>query len=237
MGVDASFHIYLLIGQSNMAGRGDPEPEDLVPHPRVLSLGPEGSWVPAVEPLHWDKPTAGVGPGLAFGRAIAERYPVARIGLIPSAAGGSPIRVWREGGHWEQTTNGHPYDDALVRARRAMQDGVLKGILWHQGESDSNSEGVPTYEARLLNLIGRLRVALGQPDLPFAAGTLGDFNVARNPQGAEINSVLRRLPTRIARAACVEAAGLGHKDDDTHFDSAGARELGRRYARAMMALL
>jgi hypothetical protein len=71
-----------------MAGRGKVEKEDLTPHPRVFMLGKDQSWAPAVEPLHWDKAAAGVGPGLAFGKAMADADPKIRIGLVPCAAGG-----------------------------------------------------------------------------------------------------------------------------------------------------
>ena len=85
------FHLFLLAGQSNMAGRGAIEAEDQVPHPRVLALNAAGEWVPAVAPLHWDKSVAGVGLGRSFGIALAEAEPDITIGLIPAACGGSPI--------------------------------------------------------------------------------------------------------------------------------------------------
>ena len=60
-----NFHLYLLVGQSNMAGRGEIQQEDNTPHPRVLMLSKENRWQPAVEPLHFDKPDiVGTGPGL-----------------------------------------------------------------------------------------------------------------------------------------------------------------------------
>ena len=93
----APMRLYLLIGQSNMAGRGRVVAEDKTPHPRVFVLDKADEWAPAVDPLHFDKPFAGVGPGLAFGKAMAEADPEARIGLVPCAAGGSPISVWRAG--------------------------------------------------------------------------------------------------------------------------------------------
>jgi hypothetical protein len=130
------FHLYLLIGQSNMAGRGKVEKEDRTPHPRVLALNKQDEWVPAVDPLHFDKRSAGVGPGLAFGKALADADKGVTIGLIPCAAGGSPITVWKKGGYWKQTSS-KPYDEALRRTALAQKRGVLKGILWHQGESDS----------------------------------------------------------------------------------------------------
>jgi hypothetical protein len=235
MGRGENFYLYLLIGQSNMAGRGEVGPEDREVHPRVLTLDRANVWVPAADPIHFDKPIVGVGPGLTFGKVMAERDPAIRVGLIPCAAGGSPIVVWRPGGYWEQTDS-RPYDDAVKRARVGMRDGVLKGILWHQGESDADGSGedAPLYEGRLVALIGALRADLGLPDLPFVVGTLGDFFAAGRPAAEIVNSALRGIPRRVAHTACVDAQGLGHKGDELHFGAEAARELGRRYAEAMI---
>src|SRR4051794_5233593 len=107
---DPKFHLYLLVGQSNMAGRGKVEKEDQTPHARVLVLNKDDAWVPAADPLHFDKRSAGVGPGLTFGKVLAEADPGVTIGLIPCAAGGSPITVWEKGAAWAQT-NSKPYDE------------------------------------------------------------------------------------------------------------------------------
>jgi hypothetical protein len=230
-----SLHLYLLIGQSNMAGRGVVGQEDTTPHPRVYSLDRAGLWVPAVDPIHYDKRIAGVGPGLSFGKAMAARDPEIRIGLMPCAAGGSPIRVWQSGGYWEQTAS-WPYDDAVRRTRTGMQQGVLKGILWHQGESDSNEQDAPLYANRLSALIAALRADLDAVDVPFVVATLGDFFAARNPWARMINDALRQLPFQIHACGCVTSEGLAHKGDDLHFGTAAARELGRRYAEAMTRL-
>jgi mannose-6-phosphate isomerase-like protein (cupin superfamily) len=235
MSPDPHFHIYLLLGQSNMAGRGRIEAQDQETHPRVLALDQENEWVFAADPLHYDKPIAAVGPGLTFGKTMAEHDPGVRIGLVPCAAGGSPITSWEPGGYWEQTRS-HPYDDMLARARVAAEVGVLAGALWHQGESDSNEADAPLYEQRLVGLIQRLRADLGASELPFVCATLGEFVVLRNPWAGEVNAVLRRIAELSSHTACVEARGLGHKGDKTHFHAQAARELGRRYARAMIAL-
>jgi hypothetical protein len=232
---DTLFHIYALLGQSNMAGRGRVGAVDVEVHPRVYALDRERQWVPAADPIHFDKPIAGVGPGLTFGKAMADRDLAIRIGLVPCAAGGSPIAVWQPGGYWEQTKS-HPYDDTLARIRLAQQSGVLKGFLWHQGESNSNEHDVPAYLDRLKALIEALRAVLGAPQAPFVVGTLGDFFVSRNAWGAAINRALAQLPTEIAHSACVESAGLDHNGDELHFSAASARELGRRYAQAMLRL-
>ena len=69
------FHLYLLVGQSNMAGRGKVEAQDKKEHPRLLSLTKQNKWAPAVDPLHFDKPFAGTGLGRTFGIRIAENNP------------------------------------------------------------------------------------------------------------------------------------------------------------------
>jgi hypothetical protein len=229
---DKDFHLYLLIGQSNMAGRGEVGSQDKEVHPRVFTLDREREWVPAADPVHFDKPIAGVGPGLTFGKTMADRDPSVRIGLIPCAAGGSPITVWKHGGYWEQTKS-KPYDDAIERAKIAMKHGVLKGILWHQGESDSNENDAQLYEDRLVALVNTLRTDLGIPEAPFIAATLGDFVVENRPEARIINSALRQIPQRVKHTACVDSTGLEHKGDNVHFSAEAARELGRRYAEAM----
>ncbi len=225
-------HLYLLVGQSNMAGRGTVEESDRTPHQRIWMLNKENQWVPAISPMHFDKPVAGVGPGLEFARVMAEADTSIIIGLIPAAAGGSPIDSWQPGGYHDQTKS-HPYDDAIRRAKAALSAGILKGILWHQGESDSKPELVGSYTQKLETLIKRFRKELSARNVPFVVGTLGDFYVANNPDGKNINEQLRNLPKKVKRTACVEAAGLTDKGDKTHFDTPSARELGRRYAEAM----
>lgn len=233
MNVDPLFHLYLLVGQSNMAGRGQVESLDVQVHPRVWALDRVGRWCLAADPIHFDKPMAGVGPGLTFGKTMAERCHDVRVGLIPCAAGGSPITIWKPGGFWEQT-HGRPYDDAIARTCMALREGVLKGILWHQGESDCNEIDAPRYQERLIALIEMLRKDLDAEDVPFVCATLGDFVSPDQPWPRQINDALRGMPEWVERAACVDAAGLGHKGDEMHFDAQAARELGRRYALAMV---
>jgi len=232
---DGEFHLYALIGQSNMAGRGAVGPEDAEIHPRVLCLDRSGKWVPAADPLHFDKPIAGVGPGLTFGKMMAASNPGIRIGLIPCAAGGSPIRTWQPGGYWEQTKS-HPYDDTLARCRIAQHEGVLKGFLWHQGESNSNEQDAPHYLDQLKGLVSRLRTSLQAPQAAFVVATLADFYAVRNPWAATVNDALEQLALEVENTACVSVAGLVHGGDELHFDAASARELGRRYAAAMSRL-
>lgn len=231
-----NLHLYVLAGQSNMAGRGTVETVDKTPHPRVWMLNQNGQWVPATEPLHFDKPgVVGVGPGLAFGKLMAERDTTAFIGLIPTAVGGSAMDAWQPGGYHEQTKS-YPYDEAIRRVQLAQKTGTLHGILWHQGESDSQPDRVATYAPKLTQLIQRFRQTFNTPTVPVVVGTLGDFYVAKTPLAARINLTLRTLSSQASRVACVDASGLTDKGDKTHFDAPSARELGRRYAGAMQTL-
>ncbi len=230
-----SFHLYLLIGQSNMAGRGKVEDADKVPNPRVLTLTKENTWAPAVDPIHFDKPVAGVGLGTSFGRTmLAAAEPGVTIGLIPCAVGGTPLERWQKGRDL--------YEQALVRARVALKDGTLKGILWHQGESDSGDEAKSrSYAERLAAMVNDWRRDLGVPDAPFVAGKLGEFLVETSKDGKPVywklvNEQIASLPKLVKHAAVVDATGLKHKGDSVHFDSASLREFGSRYAAAMLIL-
>jgi len=229
-------HLFLLAGQSNMAGRGVVEAEDRVANPRVLALDRAGQWVPAVDPIHFDKPIAGVGPGRSFGLAIAQANPGVRIGLVPAAVGGSPISSWEPGALYAETGT-HPYDDAIARARLAMRDGHLEAILWHQGESDANAQAAPEYARKLSALVQRFRSDLGDPNLPVLVGQLGQFEGKPwDGPHQQVDAAHRELPSRLANVGFVSAAGLAHKGDTLHFSAAAARTLGRRYAEEYLRI-
>lgn len=229
----AKFHLYLMMGQSNMSGRGVVEAEDRTPHPRVLMLTTNAMWQPAIEPVTHDRPKLlGVGPGLAFGKAMAEKSRSATIGLVPCSLGGTPLERWQKGGDL--------YSNAVYRAQLVMKQGTLKGVIWHQGESDSKPGLAETYGARLEQMIRDLRTDLGVKKLPFVAGQLGVFLNTRKtnnvPEAKIVDAAIAALPARLSHTAFVSSEGLTHKGDQLHFDSASERELGRRFARAMQEL-
>jgi hypothetical protein len=227
---DTNFHLYLLIGQSNMAGRGLPDAESKKQDAQIIMLDSSNHWVPAIDPVHFDKPAiAGVGPAINFAKEMLGNNKHIKIGLVPCAVGGSPISVWVPGAFY--APGFHPYDDAMKRVELAMQQGVLKGILWHQGESDNDSLHAPIYLEKLKALINRLRTELHQPNLPFVAGEIGYFI-----KDDFINSVINRLPQLVPNTAVVSAKGLTDKGDHLHFDTPSARELGKRYSEAMKKL-
>jgi hypothetical protein len=230
------FHLFLLAGQSNMAGRGDVEASDRVPLDGVLALDAQGRWVPALDPLHWDKPGAGVGLGRSFAVEYLRAHPGVTVGLIPAACGGSPISAWQPGQYFDQT-NSHPYDDALARSRLALKSGTLRGILWHQGESDRSPELAERYESALADLIARFRRELGVPSVPFVLGQLGQFAGAPwDDGGRRVDLAQRNVAAKVPVTSFVLADGLTSKPDNLHFDARSLREFGKRYAAAFAEL-
>ncbi|MEP6662480.1 MAG: sialate O-acetylesterase [Verrucomicrobiota bacterium] len=227
--------IYLMMGQSNMAGRGVPEAEDKTPHPRVLVFTQSNQWETAVEPLTLGEPkkTPGVGPGLAFAKAMADAHREFTIGLVPCAVGGTPLRRWVKGGDL--------YENAVKRAQAAAAYGTIAGIIWHQGESDSTkATNANTYGERLTKMISDIRKELKQPNLPFVVGQIGEFGYDRleNPKefARPLNETLAKLPETVPFTGCALSHGLTSKADFVHFDAKSQRELGQRYAVEMLKL-
>lgn len=224
--VDPNFHLYMLAGQSNMAGRGETDSLSTPNNIRILMLNEEDEWSIARDPLHFDKPkVAGVGPGLAFGQKMLtyEKDKNVRIGLIPCAVGGTSIDQWQDS----------LYDESVERLRIALQYGVIKGIIWHQGESDSSEEKSEVYINKLQKLIARYRDETGNDDLPFVAGELGYYK----ENYKLINNELKKLTDIVPLSAVATSEGLKHKGDGTHLDSESARKLGERMAMEMYKLL
>lgn len=229
----SDLHLYLLMGQSNMAGRGVVEQPDKQAHPRVLKFSKDKHWLPATDPIHFDKSQAGVGLGKTFGEVLAEANPQVTIGLIPCAFGGTPIARWKKGADL--------YENAVDRAKAAMKDGTLKGVLWHQGETDSGNKDIAShYGATLTQLVTDLRSDLGAGDVPFVAGKLGEFlNRGKGDKPSYwpvINEQLDGLPEMLKNSAVASSQDLKHKGDVLHFDSPSFREFGKRYAAQMLKL-
>lgn len=230
------FHLYVLAGQSNMAGRGIVENQEGQHSARILVLDKNGLWKIAKDPIHFDKPEAGVGPGLAFAKEmLATEDSDIIIGLIPTACGGSPIDVWKEGGYWKQTKS-YPYDDAISRMKAAMQIGELKGVLWHQGESDANEKLAYSYQAKLVTLIEHFRSASGMPNLPFVVGELYEFNSLKNKQKDYkkiINKELHAINTMLDNYEVVCVKSPKDIGDKIHFDAKSQMKIGKQYAKAI----
>ncbi len=235
--------LFLLIGQSNMKGRGF-MPEKAKNDPRIIMMHlPSDGWFNARHPLHLtgDAKTfkghdnAGVGSGLMFAEKIAEASEGSRIGLIPAARGGTKIAQWSE--------KSALYTNAIRKVKLALEQGPagktkLRGVLWLQGEGDSNEEKIPLYADALSDLVDRLRADLADPTLPFIAATIGELvEKANSGHKRKINEILLDLPNQKPHTACVDARDVkGHIGDGTHYDTTAMEEIGRRFAKQLLEL-
>jgi len=253
---DENFYVFLCFGQSNMEGfPGIPESEKVLPDSRFQVLAavdfPElnrtrGQWYPAVPPL--SRPNAGMSPADYFGRAMAERLPNhVRVGVVNVAVGGCHIELFDANGvadyvakapEWMKPAlaayDGNPYQRLLETARLAQRDGVIKGILLHQGESNTGDQSWPTkvktvYERLLADL------GLSADDVPLLAG--GVVPADQKGKCASMNAIIADLPRTIPTAHFIASDGCEAVSDDLHFSPAGYRKLGERYAHTMLTLL
>lgn len=220
--------LYLLVGQSNMAGRGVLTDSNRVNADRVFKLDAKGEWQRAEEPIHFDKKSAGAGLAASFARTMADKNKDVKIGLIPCAVGGTRIDRWVEGGDL--------WLNAVKRAKIALKSGKLKGVLWHQGESDATLERAPKWGAKFESMIKSFRREFGE--VPFIAGELGGYlETYKSKNGnkvlwREINSQLHGWKGKIKDYRVVPANGLTPNRDNLHFNTESLRIFGLRYAEA-----
>lgn len=225
--------VFLLIGQSNMAGRGLVSDADRTPIPGVFAFSKEKTWIPAVDPIHFDRPDrTGVGLARSFATTLLNMKAATSVGLIPAAYGGSALHEWVPG-------SAH-YVNAVERTKAALAASPgarLRGILWHQGEADANDEErAITYRLRFAKMITALRKDLGAENVPVIVGQLGEFVQAKDySQLHRLNAELATLPLHVPLAGFVSSQGLKDKGDQLHFDSPSLKEFGRRYALAWLS--
>ena len=231
-------NIFLLVGQSNMAGRGALSGSVPVSAERIVVFDAEGKASPAKEPLHHDnKKTAGAGLAMSFARAYADEHPGVTVALMPCAVGGSSIGSWKPG-------SGKNYL-AMAKAVEAVRGkGDFVGILWHQGESDSGSKkAASAYAGKLKALIEALRRDVA--DVPVVIGELGrylDTCVTKPKDGSapkprfpfwkDVNRATHEVAGGFDRCRCVSSEGLEPKGDRLHFNTPSLRTLGLRYYEA-----
>lgn len=225
------FYIFLLAGQSNMAGRGLVQPADTVSSSRVLMLNKNNEWVYAKEPFHYYEPgRTGLDCGLSFGKELSHLYGKnITIGLVPCAIGGSSIEQWLGDSNYRGVKL---YSNFLQKAQAASQTGIIKGLLWHQGESNAGARSYKNYKENLQVFFERVRKDLNQPDLPVYAGQLGSYlSKIANPNAEAVNNDLQRLSISYKNFHVIYTGDLTCKSDTIHFDSRSQREMGKRFAK------
>ena len=235
-----NFHVFLLMGQSNMSGGVNIAAGDAQPVPHVLKMrhakkGDEPKWAPGAHPLHPRRPNKKKrhGLGISFARTYLADKPGVVVGLIPMAWGGKGIAQLDKGSEI--------YSDAIRHAKAAMQAGTLKGVLWHQGESDTVTQAkTDVYEKKLHRLIEDVRKDLGDATLPFIVGNLAEFYGTGKDHNApdrvarisKIKGILRSLPEKVPHTGFVESTGCSPAARaKVHFDRKSCVLLGKRYAK------
>ena len=206
----------LLLGQSNMAGRGDLADVEVIDDDRIYMIRND-SWTKMVEPIHDDKSAAGIGLAASFAKGFVDAFDC-EVGLIPGAYGGTSLGDW--------AVNGTYYNRALEMAKAAQQDSEICAILWHQGESNQNSSS--NYATKLKTILDAFisDLELDEDKLVIVSGELGEF---RSEARLNINNALQELKTMYARYGVATAEGLKSKSDGTHFNSESLRVFGYRY--------
>ncbi len=255
---DPNFHIYLCFGQSNMEGPAAISPQDKEVNGRLKLLSavdcPElgretGKWYDAVPPLC--RCNTRLSPADYFGRTMTEKLPDGiTIGLVHVAVAGSKIEIFDKQKYksyldssatekpWmirmANDYGGNPYQRLVDMARIAQKDGVIKGILLHQGESNTGDELWPHKVKKIYDdLLADLNMTPNS--VPLLAGEL----VGEDQGGkcASMNQIIAKLPQTMVRASVVSSAGLEAVPDKLHFSAEGIREFGKRYAEKMLEVL
>ena len=219
---------FLMLGQSNMAGRGFLHEVALIYNEKIKMLR-NGQWQMMTEPINYDRPVAGVSLAASFAEAWSKAHPDEEIGLIPCAEGGSTLNDWHP--------QGTLFQHALSEARFALETSEMCGILWHQGESDSNNSLHEMYYEKLSLIIETLRKELNLPNVPLMIGELGDFLGKTgfgkySPEFKEVNEQLRRFAHEQQNCYFVSAEGLTANPDGIHLNAVSQRKFGYRYFEA-----
>lgn len=231
---DKDFISILMVGQSNMAGRGRLSEVEPINNPNCYMLR-NGRWQPMSEPINFDRAISGIKypSGVSLAASFADelaRFTGKKVGLIPCADGGTSIAEWQPGEAL--------FDHALMQSKLALRISSFGGIIWHQGEDDWNTPG-EIYKKKLINVMQTFRRELGAENAPVILGELSDkisdvfdfVNVSKT-----LNPVLREIEKELPKCKLTSVAGL-ELHDGVHFNSVSLRELGKRYFENYKTLL
>lgn len=230
-------HSFLLIGQSNMGGRGYLHEVAPICDDRLLVLR-NGRWQKLYAPVNPDRQFSGVNLAESFALAYADHHPNVQVGLIPCADGGSSLEQWQAGGLL--------FDHAVYQCRLALRTSSIAGVLWHQGESECRPPLYDEYEEKFTKIMRALRREIGlAEDVPFLLGGLGDFLKLRagmDPAYADllnytrVNDALRAIAAKNPCVGYVSADGLTANPEQVHFNAPSLRIFGRRYYQVFAGL-
>ena len=226
---------FLMIGQSNMAGRGELSDVPPIDNPDCFMLR-MGRWQRLREPVNPDRGIfegefhSGVSLGGSFAGEAVHLF--GKVGMIPCADGGTRIDQWMPGEIL--------YDHAVMMTELAVRTSRLRAILWHQGESDCTADAdVDAYRDKFIRMMTSLRNDIGLPDLPVVIGELSEEITGRwgvEDRPVRFNRILHGIAEELPHCGIVSVKGLTLKPDGIHFDAVSQSELGRRYFDAYCAL-
>lgn len=222
-------HSFLMIGQSNMAGRGNIADVERIDNPRLKVLR-NGRWQRMFVPVNPDRPFSGITMAESFADAYQRDHGV-DVGLIPCADGGTQLEQWKEGSLL--------FDHAVFMAKLAERTSTIAGVLWHQGESDCKPGRAETYLARLNAFYAALSRALDLEKVPFIVGGLGEFLNELEVERAyrdDVNRQIMRFAESHPMVAFASSDGLKGKPDNLHFTAESQRVFGLRYYDAFLTV-
>ncbi len=251
---DPDFHIYLCFGQSNMEGQGLIESTDKKVNSRFKVMQAldcpnldraKGNWYTAVPPL--SQCHSGLSPADYFGRTMVENLPDnVKVGVVMVAIGGCDIRIFDKDIYQAYDSTyaekwftdkvaayqGNPYDYLLQLAKKAQEKGVIKGVLLHQGETNTGDVNWPDYVKKIYNDL-MTDLSLNPENTPLLAGEVVSVE---NSCCGSMNTIINRLPQVVDNAHIISSQDCPAKDN-AHFNAEGYRILGKRYAEKMLSLL
>jgi hypothetical protein len=252
---DPNFYIFLSFGQSNMEGHARFQPQDTIGDSRFQVMQAvdcpdlnrtKGNWYTAVPPL--SRCRTGLTPTDYFGKTLIEHLPSnIRVGVINVSVGGCKIELFDKDNYQSYVTtapdwlknmvkeyDGDPYGRLVELAKLAQKDGVIKGILLHQGESNT---GDTTWPAKVKDVYGSLikDLNLKAKNVPLLAGEM--VSAEQGGKCASMNTIIATLPEKIPNSYIISSKDCEAIPDGLHFSAAGYRELGKRYGLKMLSVL
>ena len=234
--VSSQIHSFLMIGQSNMAGRGELDDVEPILNTNCYMLR-MGRWQAMSEPINPDRSfvrgtfRSGVSLAASFADELS-RHAGIQVGLIPCADGGTSISQWMPGEVL--------FDHAVMMTRLAMRSSTFSGILWHQGESDCNTEeDLLAHRQKFCTMITALRRELHAETLPLIIGELAADYDAKHGMGdrpARMNAAYHTLAKELPFCRVASAKDLTLKPDGLHFNAQSCRIFGRRYFEKLLEI-
>lgn len=253
--VDPNFHVYIAFGQSNMEGNATAEAQDKVSKDRFKLMPStdcsnpsrkQGTWAPAISPMA--RCNTALSPAGQFGYTLIDSLPSnIKVGMVVVALGGTGIQMfdpatyqayYNSAASWLKAYaneyGGNPYARLIATAKEAQKTGVIKGILLHQGESNSGDQTWPT---KVKTIYDKMIADLGlqAKNVPLLVGEL--VGADQGGACAGHNTVIAKVPSLITNSYVISSKGCPQKGDGLHFTAPGIREMGKRYAQTMLKIL